>query len=99
MHIQLDHPCQTSAINVYLRSDSAGCIYLGPLKDVTSVTCISTRQSWELVGRNWTQHPTVIHGIAGESIALPFHRHEIEYIRGVSLYSMSNDPQLRYADT
>ncbi|KAF9378595.1 hypothetical protein CPB97_009481 [Podila verticillata] len=99
LHIQLDHPCQTSAINVYLRSDSAGCIYLGPLKDVTSVTCISTRQSWELVGRNWTQHPTVIHGIAGESIALPFHRHEIEYIRGVSLYSMSNDPQLRYADT
>lgn len=99
LHIQLGHPCSPSPINAYLRSDSAGYIYLGPLKDVTFVACTSTRQSWELIGRNKAQYPSVIHGIAGESIALPFYRHEIEYIRGVSLYSMSIDPQLKYADT
>ncbi|KAG0353115.1 hypothetical protein BG005_007528 [Podila minutissima] len=99
LHILLDHPCSPTQINAYLRSDSAGYIYLGPLKDVTFVACSSTRQSWELIGRNKAQYPSVIHGIAGDSIALPFYHHEIEYIRGVSLYSMSLDPQLRYSDT
>ncbi|KAG0091197.1 hypothetical protein BGZ92_001279 [Podila epicladia] len=99
LHILLGHPCSPIHINAYLRSDSAGYIYLGPLKDVTFVACNSTRQSWELIGRNRAQYPSVIHGIAGEDIALPFYHHEIEYIRGVSLYSMSLDPQLRYSDT
>ncbi|KAF9427668.1 hypothetical protein BGZ94_004440 [Podila epigama] len=92
LQVRLSHPYSSDAINAYLRTDSAGVIRLGLLKDVTKVTCVSTRQEWQLLGRERAQYPSVIHGIAGDTLALPLYRQDIDYVRGISLFAMTEDP-------
>ncbi|KAG0347623.1 hypothetical protein BG004_007317 [Podila humilis] len=91
LHIQMSHHFSDDYISAYLRSDSTGLVHLGALRNITTLTCASTKQSWDLVGRTKTLYPELIHIVAGESISLPFHHQGDEYIRRMSLFSMTGD--------
>ncbi|GJJ76478.1 hypothetical protein EMPS_08837 [Entomortierella parvispora] len=86
MDITFSHPVWYKGLSKYLLSDERGIVHLGPLEDITSVTCSINHNSWTLVGSDKGSLPGVIHGIAGTPIQVPSSRQDVCYIRSISLF-------------
>ncbi|KAF8982297.1 hypothetical protein BGZ46_001523 [Entomortierella lignicola] len=83
------HPIWTKRLNFYLRTDDNGQVYLGPLHDIDSVACTTSKMRWQISGREQHAYSNLIHGVEGEHISLPFRRKDIGTIRKTALFSIS----------
>ncbi len=74
VHFVLKHRDFRDPVNVSLQTDKAGRIVLGPLKEIDWVNATgpqSTQHRWPLLGDRHN-YPGSVHGIAGDTILLPF---------------------------
>ncbi|KAF9361888.1 hypothetical protein BGX26_010291 [Mortierella sp. AD094] len=93
LEFEVTHPIWTKRLNFYLRTDDNGQVHLGPLRDIDSLACTTSRMRWQISGRDQHARPALIHGVEGEHISLPFERHDIGTIRKIALFSITGQSE------
>jgi len=74
VHVSIKHRDFKEPVNVTLKTDPKGRVYLGPLVDITSVTANNsdgTAHTWNLLTDRHT-YRQLIHAKAGEAISVPY---------------------------
>ncbi|KAF9363998.1 hypothetical protein BGX34_002803 [Mortierella sp. NVP85] len=86
---EANHPLWDEPIRFYLRTDENGRVQLGPLKDISTLNCLTTTMGWQISGRDQYVYPTRIHSVEGEQVSLPLGQSDTGTIRKVALFSVS----------
>lgn len=90
-----EHPLSDETLRFYLRTDENGRVQLGPLKDITTLTCTTSTMNWLISGRDQHVYPTRIHSAEGEHISLPLGHQDYGTIRRIALFSIAGDDDYR----
>ncbi|KAG0198556.1 hypothetical protein BGX28_007992 [Mortierella sp. GBA30] len=89
LEFAVKHAIYGTPLEVYLRSDDNGEIFLGPLQDVDQLHCKTTGLKWSISGRDRYVYPSNIHSIEGDIVSLPLATQDFATIRKIALHSMS----------
>ncbi|KAI1313408.1 hypothetical protein EDD11_002643 [Mortierella claussenii] len=86
LELTFEHLASNDPLCAYLRSDAQGIVHLGKLINITEIACGTNSNTWQLATKRQHKYPSVIHGIVGEYVQLPFSHRDFLYLRALSLF-------------
>ncbi|KAF9139673.1 hypothetical protein BG015_001936 [Linnemannia schmuckeri] len=89
LEFDISHPVWTEDVKVYLRTDSTGQVFLGRLQDIDYLTCNTTMMRWNITEQGQHVYPSTINSIEGETISIPIAQGDVDTIRKVALFSIT----------
>ncbi|KAF9986039.1 hypothetical protein BGZ75_002268 [Mortierella antarctica] len=89
LEFKINHLAPVEPLEIHLRTDDHGEIFLGPLQDIDAVLCKTTGITWRISENDACVYPKDIHSVVGEVVSLPLARQDTITIRQVALHSVA----------